>query len=404
MLTIDPEFQSLIPPLAPEELAQLEANILADGCRDPLVVWLPNDTKCEECGGAIDFANKEWRRNDFDEAHEEYWTAQCQECDMDYMEDDLDHVLIDGHNRYAICTKHGLPFETVAKEFAGRAEARIWMRGNQMGRRNLNPGWRIELNKGMKADLLVVGSKRHEATLPQKGEKGFRSVLSLNDKALEPVNTQKEIAKAAGVSTGQVAMAEQIMKKAPDLWEKVKADEVSISTAYKQINVHVGHNSGENEWYTPSEYIEAARATMGTIDCDPASSAKANETVNAATYFDKEADGLTKEWDGNVWMNPPYAQPLMAQFAEAIAYKFESGEINQAVALVNNATETAWFQRMARASCAICFPTSRIKFIDQNGKASGAPLQGQAVLYMGDNAELFARNFSTFGIICYVIR
>jgi hypothetical protein len=86
-ILIDTEFKALIPPLAPEELAQLEANIIKDGCRDPLVVW--------------------------------------------------SGTLLDGHNRHDICTKHGIPFDTVEMEFADRDAAMDWMDANQLGRRNL---------------------------------------------------------------------------------------------------------------------------------------------------------------------------------------------------------------------------------------------------------------------------
>ena len=55
---------------------------------------------------------------------------------------------------------------------------------------------------------------------------------------------------------------------------------------------HVSNNSGENEWYTPSRFIESARIVMGTIDLDPASSALANENVKASTYFDEKTNGL----------------------------------------------------------------------------------------------------------------
>ncbi|MCX6964811.1 MAG: MT-A70 family methyltransferase [Verrucomicrobia bacterium] len=181
-ITIDPEFKALIPPLAADELRQLEENILRDGCRDPLVVW--------------------------------------------------NNILIDGHNRHEICTRNGLPFETVQIQFESRTHARIWMRNNQAGRRNLSTAWRLDLELGNKKDLLEIGKAKRVETLKQNA-----AVLSENDKTASapPINTQKEIAKAAGVSTGQVGMAEQIIKKAPELWEKAKQGDVSISTAYQQI-------------------------------------------------------------------------------------------------------------------------------------------------------------------------
>lgn len=172
-----------------------------------------------------------------------------------------------------------------------------------------------------------------------------------------------------------------------------------LSEGTKDATAHVSHNSGENEWYTPQPFIEAAREAMGSIDCDPASSDTANKTVKAEKYFTKDEDGLSKEWSGNVWLNPPYAQPLIDQFSEAVATKFSNGEIKQALILVNNATETEWFSRMAKLSAAICFPASRIKFIDTKGDASGAPLQGQAILYLGKDIQRFNKAYNSFGFI-----
>src|SRR2546430_17584816 len=63
-----------------------------------------------------------------------------------------------------------------------------------------------------------------------------------------------------------------------------------------------------NEWYTPSKYIETAREVLGSIDLDPASCELANRTVKADKYYTKEDDGLSKEWHGNVWLNPPYGK------------------------------------------------------------------------------------------------
>ncbi|HPD46118.1 MAG TPA: hypothetical protein P5279_06255 [Anaerohalosphaeraceae bacterium] len=89
-LHIDKEFKGLIPPLSAEEFRQLEENILAEGCRDPLVTW--------------------------------------------------QGVILDGHNRYEICRKHNLEFQTVPKlTINDRDEAKDWIDKNQLGRRNLTP-------------------------------------------------------------------------------------------------------------------------------------------------------------------------------------------------------------------------------------------------------------------------
>jgi ParB family chromosome partitioning protein len=98
-------------------------------------------------------------------------------------------------------------------------------------------------------------------------------------------------------------------------------------------------------------------------------------------------------------MNPPYARPLITQFCEAVSAKFESGEIKQACVLVNNATETAWFQMMLKICSAVCFPQSRIKFLDPSGTPTGAPLQGQAVIYFGNRLSYFRDAFKVFGPI-----
>jgi ParB family chromosome partitioning protein len=162
------------------------------------------------------------------------------------------------------------------------------------------------------------------------------------------------------------------------------------------MKVHVGRSTGNNEWYTPTKLIELAREVMGGIDCDPATSELANETVKATKIFTVDDDGRAQEWNGRVWMNPPYARPLMGDFAEAVSSKFESGDIEQACILVNNATETKWFQRLLGAASAVCFPKSRIKFLDPQGNP-GAPLQGQAIIYMGDSVAAFETAFQLEG-------
>ena len=362
-MIIDPEFKALIPPLAPEELAQLEANIITDGCRDPLVTWRG--------------------------------------------------ILIDGHNRFAICLKHGLEFQSVEREFEDQSHVIEWIIRNQFGRRNLSAYERTKL--ALRLEEAIAGRAKQRMRAGKTQDPSQKS---------EQGKTSQEIAKAAGVSHDTVAKVKKIeAQAAPEVKSALSAGTMSINQAAeiaqlpvetqreiaslptrKEIveetkkHVHVAQNSGENEWYTPPQFIESARLVMGSIDTDPASNPIANATVKAARFFTKDEDGLKQKWDGNVWMNPPYAQPLMSQFAEAISEKFESGEIEQAIILVNNATETQWFQRMASVASAVCFPKSRVKFLDPNGKP-GAPLQGQAIIYMGDNRRVFRDEFRKYGAI-----
>lgn len=165
-----------------------------------------------------------------------------------------------------------------------------------------------------------------------------------------------------------------------------------IKESKEPTKPHVAYNSGNNEWYTPGEYIEAARQVMGVINLDPASSEKANEVVNAEYIYTAEDNGLEKEWFGNVWLNPPYASELIGKFAEKVKAK----EYNQAIVLVNNATETSWFLDIVSVSSAVVFPTHRVKFYKPDG-ITGTPLQGQAFLYIGENPHEFLKVFRQFG-------
>jgi phage N-6-adenine-methyltransferase len=171
---------------------------------------------------------------------------------------------------------------------------------------------------------------------------------------------------------------------------------VSASKGAIEQGAHVGQNSGDNEWYTPEEYIAAAVRVMGGIDLDPASSPTANDNVGAASFYTAQDNGLVQPWNGRIWMNPPYAQPLIGQFAERMADQYQAGNVKAAIVLVNNGTETAWFQTLAASSSALCFPKGRIKFWHPDKVA--VPLQGQAFIYLGDAPEDFTDEFSKFGL------
>lgn len=161
---------------------------------------------------------------------------------------------------------------------------------------------------------------------------------------------------------------------------------------------HRAQGTGENEWYTPDKYIEAARKVLGEIDLDPATSETANKRIKARTTFTRKDDGLRHNWTGRVWMNPPYSQPAIQHFAQKLVHEFAEGRVHAAIALTHNYTDTEWFHILARSADRICFTRGRIGFVSPDGDIA-APTQGQAFFYLGPDSEAFEAEFSGFGFI-----
>jgi ParB family chromosome partitioning protein len=156
--------------------------------------------------------------------------------------------------------------------------------------------------------------------------------------------------------------------------------------------------TGDNEWFTPPQYVERARAVLGTIDLDPASNLTAQETIRATRFFTKEDNGLRHEWSGRVWLNPPYAQPLIAQFVAKLVAERRAERIEAAILLTHNYTDTAWFHEAAETADAICFTRGRIGFYDSDGVIA-APTQGQAFSYFGREIDHFEQTFHDVGFV-----
>lgn len=161
--------------------------------------------------------------------------------------------------------------------------------------------------------------------------------------------------------------------------------------------------TGENEWYTPTHLIEKARAVMGGIDVDPASNEAAQKEVRAGKFFTKDDDGLTKEWTGRVWMNPPYSKELIPHFCSKLLEELEAGRATDAITLTHNYTDNQWFHALAGRASAICFTKGRVKFYSPSGEIA-APTQGQAFCYFGSDVDGFVREFADVGFVVEVRR
>ncbi len=177
-----------------------------------------------------------------------------------------------------------------------------------------------------------------------------------------------------------------------------EAEALKISRFAWGHNVRGTQGTGENEWYTPAEYLVMARAALGEIDLDPASSDAANDVVKATDYLTMANDGLKHEWRGRIWLNPPYAQPAIADFIHKLCEEWLAGRVKAAIALTHNYTDTTWFQELAANANAICFTRGRVKFLFE-GETVGQPTQGQAFSYFGDDVPNFANIFGPVGFV-----
>jgi hypothetical protein len=162
-IKIDPEFKSLIPKISEDELKGLEQSILDEGCRDPLVLW--------------------------------------------------DDVILDGHNRFDICTRHEIPFKTIGKTFDNRDQAKLWIICNQLSRRNLTPEDKTYLiGIQYKLEKKEVGGQ-----LPRKG-------VGQNE---PPLSTAEKIAEQHHVSPATVKRAEKFADAVDKLSPEEKKEVLS---------------------------------------------------------------------------------------------------------------------------------------------------------------------------------
>lgn len=153
------------------------------------------------------------------------------------------------------------------------------------------------------------------------------------------------------------------------------------------------HSSKSAEWYTPSEWVELARYAMGGIDLDPASCAEANKIVRAERFFTKEQDGLSLEWSGRVWLNPPGGRGVPQAFWKKLTGHYDTGNIQSFVYMAYSLEQLLWLKRHSGNTCeqirvTVAIPPKRIKFIG----AGNSPTHGNAIV-MADRERIPSRRF-----------
>ena len=259
-LTVDPEFRDLIPPLNEEELKLLEESLVADGCESPLIVW--------------------------------------------------NGVIIDGHNRYAICRKHDIPFSIQEKHFDSREEVMLWMLRNQLGRRNLNNYQRVELV--LKFEPLV----KNAAEQRMMAGKAANPVPTLAQGQTKG-KTRDHLSEAAGVSHGTFAKAKKLVQSADEETKReLRAGKVTVNRAYTELleKEHEGETKicerCKQEKPLSAFSIPSNRRSFSSVcrDCEKEISAVAKSAAEAAA---KPADTAAKPADIAASSEPPCPIPGM---------------------------------------------------------------------------------------------
>ena len=159
----------------------------------------------------------------------------------------------------------------------------------------------------------------------------------------------------------------------------------------------INQDSGDFEYYTPPEIIEAAREVMGSIDLDPASSHRADKIVQADRYFTIEEDGLKQSWEGNIWMNHPFQRGRNHLWINKLVEEYNDGNINQACCITYAATSEKWFSPLL--AFPQCFLIPRTNYFLPDGSLKRGVTKGSVVTYLGVSVKQFKEIFSNYGVV-----
>lgn len=139
-----------------------------------------------------------------------------------------------------------------------------------------------------------------------------------------------------------------------------------------------------DDWSTPRDVFERIEAVYGPFDLDPCCRP---DTAKAPRFFTKDDDGLAQPWQGRVWVNPPYSDPLPWIRRAILAADREGCRV---VMLLPAATDTGWFHDYVLPHADVVFVRGRVKFIGWQGTPIGSPKQGSVIALFPKQAATFA--------------
>ncbi len=200
---------------------------------------------------------------------------------------------------------------------------------------------------------------------------------------------QVEVAAAIDFSTATVREVRQAVQEAKQPTTPVITPEPK---PVEQSKMAVHFSSDSPEWYTPPEVLALVEKTLGVIDLDPCCNSIGEPNVNAVNHFKQADNGLSADWNGRVYMNPPYGRGIEV-WVEKLVAEYMSGNVSEAIALVPARVDTDWFRKFR--DYAICFIDGRLRF---SGHENAAPFPS-AVVYLGGDIDKFYEAFSPLGDI-----
>ncbi len=149
------------------------------------------------------------------------------------------------------------------------------------------------------------------------------------------------------------------------------------------------------DWYTPPDIIERARAVLGAIDLDPASSDVAQQWIKATVYYTAETP-IQQPWSGRVWLNPPFDDT--PAWVDRLDGEYMQGDVTTAVLLVNSAPGYVWWEDLWRR-WPVCMLRERLCFCRADGTPGGQAKKGTTIAYYGEDVQRFITGFRDLGRI-----